>query len=170
MAKNWRLTAKEHISSPVHGRDLEKGFSMIVAAPSTGGPSHEDVKGALLLQGFCKEEAEKYDGSSWTNHFEGVEIGDYDFHLSGEQHKMWVDCNKYSHAQSNDKSSEKEKEKEEDDDEPKKSNDKEDCLTRILMAPFRFLWWIIWNCVLKNILRMLGIWFIISLITGDDDD
>lgn len=47
---------------------------------------------------------------------------------------------------------------------------KDGCLTRILKAPFRLLWWIIWDVVLKTILKLLGIWFIISLFTGDGDD
>lgn len=172
MSKNWRLTAKEHVSSPVHGRDLEKGFSMIVAAPSTGGPSHKDVVGALLLHGFCKEEAEKYDGSSWTHHFEGTEVGDLDSKLEDQQHKIWVDRNNYSHSESKPaaNNNQKKKKKEKRDDDEEKSRDKDGCLTRILKAPFRLLWWIIWDVVLKTILKLLGIWFIISLFTGDDDD
>lgn len=55
----------------------------------------------------------------------------------------------------------------------RKSDDgkkKDGCLTSILKAPFRLLWWIIWDVVLKTILKLLGIWFIISLFTGDGDD
>lgn len=50
----------------------------------------------------------------------------------------------------------------------KKSNSKKEsdsCLVKILKAPFRLLWWII-----KFVLKICGIWFIISIFTGDDDN
>lgn len=40
----------------------------------------------------------------------------------------------------------------------------EGCLMKIIKAPFRLLWWLI-----KLILKCCGIWFIISMFTGDDD-
>lgn len=123
---NWRLTAKQDVSSPCNyaqecdKKDLKKGFSFIVAAQSTGGPSHQDVVGALLLEGFSKEEAEKYDGGSWKNNFSGEEVGTTDFDRSNQQFKAQQNRNDYSlkdkvnkekSAQSKSKKEEKKKEK-----------------------------------------------------------
>ena len=101
---NWILTAKSDVSSPIRGRsgasvtpkDLKKGFTLTVAAPSTGGPAHKDVIGALILAGFCKEEAEHYDNSSWTYYFEGKECGELDAKLDDRQHKAYCKRDKYS--------------------------------------------------------------------------
>lgn len=101
---NWILISKSNVSSPVRCRsgasvepkDLQKGFTLTVATPSTGEPAHKDVQGALLLAGFCKEEAEAYDGGSWKNNFEGKEVGDVDHKLSDKQHRAWVNKENYS--------------------------------------------------------------------------
>lgn len=103
---NWRLTAKANVSSPLRGcpsllkdgykpKDLKKGFSLIVACRSTGDPSHEEVTGALLLAGFCKEEAQHYDNSSWKYYFEGEICGDIDFDLAHEQHEAFIHSEDY---------------------------------------------------------------------------
>lgn len=105
----WILTAKTNVSSPVPAycsygskpyekkRDLEKGFTIRVAAPSTGGPEHRDVIGALLLAGFFKEEAEEYNKSSWECYFTGEKISDEtDFELHDKQFKAQLNRNEYS--------------------------------------------------------------------------
>lgn len=130
---NWILTAKSDVSSPIRGRsnacvepkDLKKGFSFTVAAPSTGGPAHKDVVGALLLQGFCKEEAEKYDGSSWKNNFEGKEVGDTDATLDNKQHQVW--CSKEKKSGLNNSNSAKEKADKEAKKERKEEKEKKGC-------------------------------------------
>ena len=105
---NWRLTAKQNVTSPEDiyrgkergnkKKDLKKGFSFIVAARSTGGPDHNDVVAALLLEGFCKEEAECYDGSSWKNNFDGEEIGELDWTRVHDQEKALKNIKDYSGA------------------------------------------------------------------------
>lgn len=111
---NWLLTAKHNVSSPGKGvsfcknpRDLEKGFQITVAARSTGGPSHEDVIGALLLAGFNKEEAECYNSSSWKYHFDGVECGEVDFKLSEKQFDAQLRRNDKSYYFQHEKENEK---------------------------------------------------------------
>ena len=101
---NWILTAKQSVSSPIRGRsdacvepkNLEKGYTLTVATQSTGSPNHGDVIGALILAGFCKEEAEAYNGSSWSNHFEGRECGETDFTQAEKQHKAQYNRDAYS--------------------------------------------------------------------------
>lgn len=105
----WILTAKTNVSSPVSAycsygskpyekkRDLEKGFTIKVAAPSTGGPNHQDVVGALLLAGFFKEEAEEYCNSSWEYYFSGEKISDEtDSELHNKQFKAQQNREQYS--------------------------------------------------------------------------
>ena len=90
---NWLLTAKQDVPSPTRSfnykepKDLKKGFLLTVASRSLDldGPNQEDVVGALLLAGFCKEEAELYANSSWNYYFEGTVCGEVDFELQRKQ-------------------------------------------------------------------------------------
>ena len=101
---NWILTAKQSVSSPIRGRsdacvepkNLEKGYTLTVATQSTGSPNHGDVIGALILAGFCKEEAEAYNGSSWSYHFEGRECGETDFTQAEKQFRTQYNRDAYS--------------------------------------------------------------------------
>ena len=99
---NWILTAKRDVTSPTRSfgykdaKDLKKGFSLIVACQSTGEPSHAEVVGALLLAGFCQEEAEHYDNSSWSYFFEGEKCGDTDFQLADRQFQAQLHRADYS--------------------------------------------------------------------------
>ena len=101
---NWILTAKQSVSSPIRGRsdacvepkNLEKGYTLTVAAASTGGPNHKDVIGALILAGFCKEEAEAYNANSWRNHFEGRECGETDSTQEEKQFRTQYNRDAYS--------------------------------------------------------------------------
>ena len=142
---NWILTAKENVSSPVRSysnnynseihkraKDLTKGFSITVASPSTGGPSNEDVIGALLLVGFFTEEATRYVSGSWKQNFEGFEAGETDFNLYNRQFKAqsFSHRDKYSCKKILDNEKENERRRrieEEAEDDREKSKDKKGC-------------------------------------------
>lgn len=141
---NWILTAKENVPSPANAnglsditpeirrkaKDLKKGYTIIVAAPSTGGPSNEDVLGALLVAGFFTEEATRYVSGSWRQNFEGKEIGETDFKLYDKQFEAqsYAHREEYSYkrlSEKKDKQRKKIEEKAEKDRE--KSKDKKGC-------------------------------------------
>ena len=163
---NWRLTAKQNVISPNRGlinvptKDLMIGFSFIVSAPLTEEPTLQEVVGALLLEGFSKEEAEQYANNSWRMFFDGVEIGEADYDRANKQLQAQLHRNNYSARQTNaissaisepetpTKKSKKKNKKDEDED---NDDDEEELIFKILLAPFRLVWWII-----------KGIWWIIS--------
>lgn len=99
---NWLLIAKQDVTSPARSfyykdaKDLKKGFRLTVADPSTSRPNPKDVVGALLLAGFCLEEAERYENGSWTNFFEGKECGETDFDLYDKQFQAQLHRQDYS--------------------------------------------------------------------------
>lgn len=95
---NWRLTAKQDIYSNAGKKDLRKGYCFIVASAYTDadGPHNDEVVGALLLQGFCKEDAEQYCGGSWRNYFDGWKCGEIDYNKLDAQHKAYLYSDKYS--------------------------------------------------------------------------
>lgn len=102
---NLLLTAKKDIKSPTRTfgydspKDLKKGYTIItVANPSTQdyGIQNKDLVGALLLAGFCKEEAEYYADSSWTNNFDGVVNGELDHELASQQFQAQLHREDYS--------------------------------------------------------------------------
>ena len=81
---NWRLTAKENLSSPHGGKNLQKGFTIVVGGQSTGtigGPSMDEVRGALINVGFSLDEAERYLSGSPNNNFNCEYCGDLDWNL-----------------------------------------------------------------------------------------
>ena len=177
----WRLTAKENVTSPEKfynnpkARDLKKGFSFIVASSSTGTPSHDDVRAALVIHGFCKEEAFHYDNSSWEYYFEGQKIGEDGWsERHAEQVNILRNMDAYSERKRQSEVDENNKklkaaEQEAHREEPKKeSNDKEGCLTKIIKAPFRFLWWLI-KFIFKIALSILTLGLVNSWFNGDKD-
>ena len=104
---NFLLTAKQDVTSPArsfrykNAKDLKKGYSFVVAGQSTSSdPSHEEVVGALLLEGFCKEEAEKYDGGSYKYYFDSKEIGDVDFDRASKQFQAQLHREDYAATKS----------------------------------------------------------------------
>ena len=85
---NWRLTAKENLSSPHGGKNLRKGFTIVVGGQSTttiGGPSMDEVRGALINVGFSLDEAERYVSSSPNANFNCEYCGDLDWNLVRDQ-------------------------------------------------------------------------------------
>ena len=78
---NWRLTAKENLSSPHGGKNLYKGFTVVVAGQSTGSLSLDEVRGALINVGFSLDEAERYISGSPNNNFNCERCGDTDWNL-----------------------------------------------------------------------------------------
>ena len=78
----WLLTAKQDLTSKIpnsearkkYGKTFRKGQILEVHVRGySGGPSHEECLGALLLEGYCKEDAEHYKGGSWVNNFDGYD-------------------------------------------------------------------------------------------------
>lgn len=59
----------------------------------------------------------------------------------------------------------KKKEKKEKKGKTKDGNKKEGCLKKILLAPFRLIWWL-----LKMILKLIGLSFILSLMGQDESN
>ena len=81
---NWRLTAKQNSTSPHGGKNLKEGFTIVVGGQSTGkigGPSMDEVRGALINVGFSLEEANKYVNSSPQNYFNCEYVGELDWDL-----------------------------------------------------------------------------------------
>ncbi len=187
---NWRLTAKQNVTSPNNGfingptKDLRKGFSFIVAAQSTGGPSHQDVVGALLLEGFSKEEAEYYDNSAWSYYFDGVEIGETDFNRANQQFKAQLNRNNYSaHKSTSEMPIEQKKDYRspgkvskinksinEDDSEEEITDDDDSLFEKILFFPFKVIWWIIKGLwwIIKLVFSIVTFGYFSSLFVGDD--
>lgn len=183
---NWRLTAKQNVTSPEdHYRgkergnkkkDLKKGFSFIVAARSTGGPDHNDVIAALLLEGFCKEEAECYDGSSWKNNFDGVEIGELDWARVHDQEKALKNINDYSGEKretkkekttffSTEKKTEKKSSSSSYSSSNKDSDDNGSCVKFIFtVIPILPIWWLIKLFIKAGAASFLLIWWVIKAI------
>ena len=119
---NYRAVAKENITSPLRAhssvkeiyskaRDLKKGYSVEVAHPSTGsGIENSELVGALLLDGFSKEEAERYVDGSPENHFDVKECGPFDSKLYHKQFEAQTHRADYSVIESALKKAQKDRE------------------------------------------------------------
>lgn len=102
---NWLLTAKNNITSPTRAfgydspKDLKKGYTITVAdqvESKWGGPNSKDVIGALLLAGFCKEEAEHYVAGSPENNFDFIVNGELHHKLASQQFQAQLNREDYS--------------------------------------------------------------------------
>ena len=104
MAGVYQLTAKKNIDSPLrasgspNAKNLKKGETTLVVS-SNGHDSigYEELMGALLLNGFCTEEAESYWDGSAGNAFDIEKIkNDYDSSLHTKQWDAWKNRKDYS--------------------------------------------------------------------------
>lgn len=78
----WLLTAKKDLTSIIpnsearkkYGKTFRKGKILEVHLRGNGGePGQGECVGALLLEGYCKEDAEHYNGGSWKVNFDGYD-------------------------------------------------------------------------------------------------
>lgn len=80
MACNYILRAKKDVNSPLFRnidyengpKHLRAGTRIMVASRCPNGPDSEEFIGAMLLAGYCTEEAFQYQDSTWSNTFEIV--------------------------------------------------------------------------------------------------
>ena len=101
----WLLTAKKDLTSNIsnlvarkkYGKTFRKGRTLEVHAQSTGGPENRECRGALLLEGYCKEDAEHYIGGSWKNNFDGYDTKkEYSNDIFNAQFDAQLNIDKYS--------------------------------------------------------------------------
>lgn len=171
----WILTAKQDVKSRIpvqnarekYGKTFRKGQTLIVHAPCTGGPDYKDVIGALLLDGYCQEDAEHINGGSWTNNFDGYDTKeDYDNEIFSKQFEAQLTRSNYSWkklAEADKKNEAKETESKSND---SSNDDDNECCGKFIrfiiqliftVIPILPIWWIIK-------LFMFNIWYCIKAI------
>ena len=105
----WILTAKHDVKSTIldlnarekYGKTFRKGQTLTVHARTSSGdlsdPDHEEVIGALLLAGYCQEDAEHINGAYWKNNFDGYDTKeDYDNEIFSQQFEAQLHRSNYS--------------------------------------------------------------------------
>lgn len=159
----WILTAKQDVKSKLpnenaikkYGKTFRKGQTLTVHAPSTGGPAHEDVIGALLLAGYCQEDAEHINNSSWKYHFDGYDTKeDYDNEIYSAQFEAQLHRSNYSWK----KLAEGDKKNETKETESKSNNSSNDDNSNCCGKFIRFIIQLIFT-----VIPILPIWWIIKL-------
>ena len=160
----WILTAKQDVKSTIsnqnarekYGKTFRKGQTLTVHSSSTGEPDAKDVIGALLLAGYCLEDAEHINtGGSWKNNFDGYDTKEKcDFDIIDKQFDAQYNRNNYSWK----KLAEGDKKNETKETESKSNNSSNDDNSNCCGKFIRFIIQLIFT-----VIPILPIWWIIKL-------
>ena len=159
----WILIAKQDVKSKIpdlnarekYGKTFRKGQTLTVHTDSTGGPDHKDVVGALLLAGYCQEDAEHINGGYWKNNFEGHDTKeDYDDEIRSEQFEAQFHRENYSWKKLAEADKKNEAKKTESKSNDSSNDDDDECWDKFI----KFLIQVVFT-----IIPILPIWWLIKL-------
>lgn len=173
----WILTAKHDVTSRItnqnnerekYGKTFRKGQILTVHTGITGEPDHKDVIGALLLAGYCLEDAENINkGGSWKNNFDGYDTKEQcDFDIIAKQFDAQYNRNNYSWKKLADGDKKNETKETESKSNNSSNDDNSNCCSEFIrfiiqliftVIPILPIWWIIK-------LFMFNIWYCIKAI------